>query len=474
MRAARAATTSRDVDVRDAIFREARDGPRCRRKGGGSGVDVAASTWGGVLSYVARPEPDARPIALPAGLSFVAFWSGSSARTSDLLARVAAFRARDPHATRYASAPSPPLRSAARHAIARVRLPRLPRRRAAQPRAPSPRSATPPTPPSSPPPSPRLAGWLAEREGSAFFPSGAGGGDVGIWLGPSAPSADFIAHGRALGMRPSSSASDSAGVRRHPEGGLTRHGPHFQVPGFYKVSVDERRALVRDKATGADRAGDRARSIRAAASTPDTADKFVENVLGTYALPYGVALNVRVDGKDHVVPMVVEEPSVVAAASNAAKMVRLGGGFTSDVDAPLMISQIQLIDVGRRPARHRRHRGARHRDHGARRRVDPRPRRPRRRRKRSVEVRALGDARTDRMMVVHIIVDCRDAMGANLMNTVAEACAELLAEIAKGKVGLRILTNLCDKRLVRDQVPRPRRRRWPPTTWTARTSSTAS
>src|SRR6202050_3573726 len=116
-----------------------------------------------------------------------------------------------------------------------------------------------------------------------------------------------------------------------------------RFPGFYKVSGEERRALVGD-ATGAD-PRDIERALDGGGIDADTADKFVENVLGTYALPYGVALNVRVDGHDHVVPMVVEEPSVVAAASNAAKMVRLGGGFTSDVDPPHMISQIQLTHV---------------------------------------------------------------------------------------------------------------------------------
>jgi hydroxymethylglutaryl-CoA reductase len=219
-----------------------------------------------------------------------------------------------------------------------------------------------------------------------------------------------------------------------------------RFPGFYKVSVDERRALVCD-ATGAD-PQEIERALAGGGIDADTADKFVENVLGTYALPYGVALNVRVDGHDHVVPMVVEEPSVVAAASNAAKMVRAGGGFTSDVDPPHMISQIQLINVSDVPraidaveARaveilalaDESIPGLVARGGGA----------------RSIEVRGLGDAKTDRMMVVHIVVDCRDAMGANLMNTVAEACAERLAEIAQAKVGLRILTNLCDKRLVR-------------------------
>src|SRR5580704_2056200 len=218
-----------------------------------------------------------------------------------------------------------------------------------------------------------------------------------------------------------------------------------RFPGFYKVTVEERRALVAD-ATGAS-SEEIERALDQGGIDADTADKFVENVLGTYALPYGVALNVRVDGHDHVVPMVVEEPSVVAAASNAAKMVRQGGGFTSEVDDPLMISQIQLTDVADVPraidaidaraieilARaDEAVPGLVARGGGA----------------RAVEVRQLG-GKSDRMMVVHVIIDCRDAMGANLVNTVAEAVADRLAEIARGKVGLRILTNLCDKRLVR-------------------------
>jgi hydroxymethylglutaryl-CoA reductase len=218
-----------------------------------------------------------------------------------------------------------------------------------------------------------------------------------------------------------------------------------RLPGFYKVTVSERRSLVGD-VTGVD-AREFESALEAGGIDAETADKFVENVLGTYALPYGVALNVRVNGIDHVVPMVVEEPSVVAAASNAAKMIRQGGGFTADIDPPLMISQIQLIDVDDVDAAMRAllaHKaeileradraipGLIARGGGA----------------RDVEVRALG-VTEDRMMVVHVIIDCRDAMGANLVNTVAEAVADRLAEIARAKVGLRILSNLCDKRCVR-------------------------
>src|SRR6202030_2365047 len=113
-----------------------------------------------------------------------------------------------------------------------------------------------------------------------------------------------------------------------------------RFPGFYKVTVQERRALV-SEATGAD-----PREIETALDQggrdAETADKFVENVLGTYGLPYGVALNVRVNGHDYVVPMVIEEPSVVAAASSAAKMVREGGGFAANADPAHMIAQVQL------------------------------------------------------------------------------------------------------------------------------------
>src|SRR5258708_10942483 len=178
-----------------------------------------------------------------------------------------------------------------------------------------------------------------------------------------------------------------------------------RLPGFYKVTVSERRSLV-SEATGFD-ALEMERALEAGGLDAETADKFVENVLGTYALPYGVALNVRVNGHDHVVPMVVEEPSVVAAASNAAKMVRTGGGFVAELDPPLMISQIQLTDVKDGPAAALRVLEAKNeilsladraipglvaRGGGA----------------RGLEARVLGDA-ADAMIVVHVLVDCRDA-----------------------------------------------------------------
>ena len=215
-----------------------------------------------------------------------------------------------------------------------------------------------------------------------------------------------------------------------------------RLPGFYKITVAERRALVSDS-TGAD-VRDIERALEAGGLDAEVADKFVENVLGTYALPYGVALNVRVNGHDHVVPMVIEEPSVVAAASNAAKMVRAGGGFIAETDPPRMISQIEirgLRDAQQAAERLRHHAseilvladravpGLVARGGGA----------------RDTEVRVLAED----VLVLHVHVDCQDAMGANLVNSVAEAVADRAAAIAGGTVGLRILSNLCDRRCVR-------------------------
>ena len=187
-----------------------------------------------------------------------------------------------------------------------------------------------------------------------------------------------------------------------------------------------------------------AASLDAGGLDSEVADKFVENVLGTYALPYGVALNVRVNGTDYVVPMVVEEPSVVAAASSAAKMIRAGGGFFADTDPPVMTSQIQIFDVADGP------RGVAaileakasllEQAAGAVPGLVERGGGPL-----DLEVRDLGEA----MLVVHVFVDCRDAMGANLVNTIAETIGERVARLGGGKLGLRILSNLCDRRLVR-------------------------
>jgi hydroxymethylglutaryl-CoA reductase len=116
-----------------------------------------------------------------------------------------------------------------------------------------------------------------------------------------------------------------------------------RIPGFYKLSLHARREAV------SKRAGvpldDLVHALEAGGLDTATADKVVENVLGIYGLPFGIALNVRVNGVDRLVPMVVEEPSVIAAASNAARMVRHSGGFRAEVVESLMIGQVQITGV---------------------------------------------------------------------------------------------------------------------------------
>jgi hydroxymethylglutaryl-CoA reductase len=224
--------------------------------------------------------------------------------------------------------------------------------------------------------------------------------------------------------------------------------PSSRLPGFYRLPLAERRARVQ-AALGLP---DEALAALDAALDLDTADHMIENVIGTYALPFAVALNFRVNGRDALVPMVVEEPSVVAAASNAARMVRAGGGFVAECDAPVMIAQVQLCDVADPDAAVTRLTDARTALLERARRVLPRlcergggPV--------GLEARVLArpGSADGGMLVVHLLVDCRDAMGANLVNTLAEALAPELASLAgEGtRVGLRILSNLADRRLVR-------------------------
>ncbi len=222
-----------------------------------------------------------------------------------------------------------------------------------------------------------------------------------------------------------------------------------RIPGFYRLSIDERRALA------AARAGLPASALEIldrGGMDLETADHMIENVIGVFGLPLGLALNFKINDRDHLVPMAVEEPSVVAAASNAARLVRACGGFRVEVDAPVMTAQVQLLDVADPDGAAARISAARARilreAEGAVTRLCERGGGPR-----DLSARVLsrpGDP-DGGMLVVHIDVDCRDAMGANLVNTVAETVAGSLCALAGpgARVGLRILTNLADRRLVR-------------------------
>lgn len=221
-----------------------------------------------------------------------------------------------------------------------------------------------------------------------------------------------------------------------------------RIPGFYKLPLDERRRAA------AEALGVPVRELEAALGfgglDPRTADKTIENVIGTYAMPFALGLNVQMNERDYLVPMVVEEPSVVAAASNAAKMIREGGGFVAESDEPIMISQIQLDGVAD-PAKATAAILAR-KDELLRRADSAVPNLVARGGgARDLEVRDLGDG----WLVVHVLVDCRDAMGANLVNTIAEALAERIGRLAQGRIGLRILSNLSDRRCVRVRCALP-------------------
>ena len=217
-----------------------------------------------------------------------------------------------------------------------------------------------------------------------------------------------------------------------------------RLPAFYRHLLAERRRIVADLC---ELPAERMRAIDPGALSLEAADGMIENVIGTYALPFSVAVNFTLDGQDVLVPMAVEEPSVVAAASNAARMAR-PGGFTTHVSAPVMIGQIQVthvddVEAGAKSLRE----SADSLLEDARRlvpRLAERGGGPR-----ALEVRILAKAGADGgVLVAHLHVDCRDAMGANLVNTLCEALADRVARIAGGRAGLRIMSNLTDGRTV--------------------------
>jgi hydroxymethylglutaryl-CoA reductase len=217
--------------------------------------------------------------------------------------------------------------------------------------------------------------------------------------------------------------------------------PLSRIPGYYRLSVQQRRELLCERA-GVE-LNELVRALQSGGLDAATADQVVENVVGTYALPFGIALNFRVNDVDRLVPMVVEEPSVVAAASNAARMVRASGGFRAEMCESLMIGQVQLYDVPDPASGLTRLREAT--DELLARATEAAPGLlPYGGGPRAIEFRDLGRG----MLVVHVLVDCRDAMGANMVNTIAEAIGPRVAQLGGGRLGLRILSNLCDRRRV--------------------------
>ena len=218
-----------------------------------------------------------------------------------------------------------------------------------------------------------------------------------------------------------------------------------RLKGFYKLSVSERRNLLSEIAGLEDD------MVEAWASngelTEEVADRMIENVIGTYSLPIGVATNFIIDGEHYLIPFVVEEASVVAAASNMAKRCHSNGGFVSDNDDPVMIGQIQVVGCENPDLAREAILSSKDELIDACNEVDPilvkfgggcR----------DVEVRVI-ETESGPMVIVHILVDCRDAMGANAVNTMAETIAQRIEELSSGTVILRIISNLAVHRLAK-------------------------
>ena len=221
-----------------------------------------------------------------------------------------------------------------------------------------------------------------------------------------------------------------------------------RLSGFFKLSVDERRKLVQ-KLSGISE--DHVQALADNGELSDeAADRMIENVVGTMSLPVGIATNFVVDGKHYLIPFCLEESSVVAAASNMAKRCLKNGGFQSQNDAPMMIGQIQILDTpnlqeamkninqnkdeiislcNSLPSTMIKLGG------GCKR----------------IETRVI-ETLSGPMLILHIIVDCRDAMGANAVNTMAELIAPEVERLTGGRVHLKILSNLAAHRLARVQA----------------------
>ncbi len=216
------------------------------------------------------------------------------------------------------------------------------------------------------------------------------------------------------------------------------------VPGFYKLSPAERLEIVKEFASLSD---EEAKALGGfGALGGETANRMIENVIGSFPMPLGVAANFKVNGEELFVPMALEEPSVVAAASNMAKGT-LPKGIAVDSDEPVMIGQIQLVDLDDAFAAKATVEAAADEIVALANEQDPilvkfgggcR----------GIEVRVL-DSAVGPMVITHLLVDCRDAMGANAVNTMAEAVAPRLETLTGGRVYLRIISNLAVHRKTR-------------------------
>jgi hydroxymethylglutaryl-CoA reductase len=225
-----------------------------------------------------------------------------------------------------------------------------------------------------------------------------------------------------------------------------------RIPGFYNLKRLER--LEKLSQAGGMTAEELAALSGEGGLTADQADHMIENVIGVFGLPLGIGLNFLINNREVLIPMAVEEPSVVAGASFMAKLAREGGGFQAETTPPEMIGQMQVLGVSDLPTARQavlEHKAELLEEAGQ---VDPVLKRlgggPR-----DLEVRIFPESPVGPFMVLHLIYDVRDAMGANAVNTAMERMAPRVEAITGGKVHLRILSNLADRRLARARCTIP-------------------
>ena len=224
-----------------------------------------------------------------------------------------------------------------------------------------------------------------------------------------------------------------------------------RIPGFYQLTLQEKLSQL---AEASQLSTSELAALQTAGLTSEQAESMVENVIGTFSLPLGVGLNFVVNGREVLVPMAIEEPSVIAGASFMAKLARGGGGFTATTTEPLMIGQMQVLDLkdlssARQAILENKQQLLAEADiidpvlkkHGG--------------GARDLEVRLMENSPIGPFLVVHLIYDVRDAMGANAVNTACENLAPRIEQLSGGRVHLRILSNLADRRLARSTCSIP-------------------
>jgi len=230
-----------------------------------------------------------------------------------------------------------------------------------------------------------------------------------------------------------------------------------RISGFYNLTLEERRAKIADalsSLSGTHQTPEDLLAWTTGGLSAEAADHMIENVIGMHALPVGIALNFMVNGREVLIPFAIEEPSVVAGASFMAKLARAGGGFFATSTEPQMIGQIQVInvvDMNEARLKIYEHKAELLAEADA---IDPILK------KfgggaRDLEVRLIEDSPIGPFIVIHLIYDVRDAMGANAVNTACEKLAPQIEAITNGKVHLRILSNLADRRLARARCTVP-------------------